>query len=126
MPCRETDISDDNTPTLEIDVSYLTFQNIPELWKIMSSPWRKLAGYHLECVIEDKEGRQMNWIRFWIFELDVRMIYEGFVKRFVGWKFLHEGKAISSFTLRRHGWDGGDKKCWADNVQKYILRARCI
>ena len=59
MPCRETDISDDNIPTLEIDVSYVTFQNIPELWKIMSLPLSRLAGYHLEGVIEDKEGRQM-------------------------------------------------------------------
>ena len=54
MPCSKTNISDDNIPTLEIDVFNVISKNIPELWKVTSRPWKKLAGY-----LEDKERHQM-------------------------------------------------------------------
>ena len=91
-------------------------------FEIFQNSWRSCQchgeSYSGAPMVGDKEGKPMhfNWIRCWIFEFEVWMKYEGFGKRFVGWKFLHERKAISSFTLRRHGWDGGDKKYWEDNV----------
>ena len=86
MPCRETDVSDDNTPTLKIDVFNVIskkIQNSGISWKILSRSWRKLAGYHLEGVYEDKEGQQM-YLKNQVFESDVRMKYQSFGKRFVG------------------------------------------